>query len=108
MRSIDQMVKLKANVPKDVHMTMGLVLADTSETYGLEILDGICKVYPSLPETTHATVVTQRGVMDRILLRETTVSEALEDGSLRVAGRADNVTKFFGCFDAAPVSRFPS
>lgn len=107
MRAINQMVRLKADVPRDVHMTMGLVFADTSETYGLEIHDGRCDVYPSLPQTTHATVVTQRGVVDRILLRETTVSEALENGSLKVAGRADNVTKFFGCFDT-PVVRFPS
>ena len=107
MRAIEQRVKLKATVPKDVRMTRGLVFADTSETYGLEIHDGRCEVHPSLPQTTHATVVTQRGVVDRILLRETTVSEALEDGSLRVAGRTDNVTKFFGCFDA-PVPRFPS
>ena len=107
MKAAHEIVRLKVDVPKDVHMTMGLVFADTSEAYGMKIQYGMCDLYPSLPPTTNATVVTQRGVMDRILLNEKTVSEALEEGSLRVVGRADNVAQFFRCF-GAPTGRVPS
>jgi len=91
-------IKLRAEDTKDVHMTMGFVFADTSETYGLEISEGVCQLHPSLPRTTHATVVTAKAVVDKILLRQTMLSQAMEDGSLKIAGNPETVKKFFGYF----------
>ena len=92
-------VRLDAEKTEDVNMTLGIDFPDIGQGYGLEIRRGVCVFYDSLPENPDAKLTASKDVFDQILLGQTTVKEASENGDIQVEGSPETVAEFFSYFD---------
>jgi len=93
--------RLRSERTLDVHLTAGFRFPDINEAYGLEIRRGIAQFHESLPARCDLTLTLDKRVLDRVLLGEIKLAEAVSSGAMRVnGGRAAEVERFFGFFEA--------
>jgi len=88
-------VRLDAEKTLNKQLTLGIQFTDINEGYGLEIRKGVCVFYSKLPEKTDGTLVTTKEVLDKVLLKETTLAKAITDGDVRIEGNVETVQEFF-------------
>ena len=95
-------VRLRAEDTLDVSMTMGVRIEDTGETYGLEIRRGIAEFHDTMPTTITFALGMDKAVLDGVLLGQTTLAQALDDGSVSLSGDRAEMDRFFSYFEGAP------
>ena len=92
-------VKLDPEKAADAQVTIGFKFTDIDEGNALEIRKGVAVFHGELPEETDATFVGTKDLLDRILIGETNVAQALADGELTIDGDKAAAEAFFGYFD---------
>jgi alkyl sulfatase BDS1-like metallo-beta-lactamase superfamily hydrolase len=92
-------VKLDPEKAADVQSTIGFKFTDIGEGNAIEIRKGVAVFYDEIPEETDATFVGTKDLLDRILLGDTNVKQALADGELTIDGDKEAAGAFFGYFD---------
>lgn len=97
-------VRLDAEKTRDKHLTIGFHFTDINEGYGLEIRKGVCVFHSTLPKKTGGMLVTTKDVLNKVLLKETTLAKAITDGEVRIQGNAEMVQEFFNYFEPAAKS----
>jgi len=92
-------VKLDPEKAADAQSTIGFKFTDIGEGNAIEIRKGVAVFYDEIPEKTDATFVGTKDLLDRILLGDTNVKQALADGELTIDGDKGAAEAFFGYFD---------
>ena len=92
-------VRLDPEKAADKHLTVGFKFTDVGEDNALEIRNGVAVFHEEAPDDADATFVATKDLLDRILLGETNVKQALETGELKIDGDQAAATEFFGYFD---------
>ncbi len=92
-------VRLDPEKAADAHMTIGFRFTDIHDDSALEIRRGVAVFHPKSPEKTDATIVATKALLDDILLEQTTLADALAEGSLTIEGDEKAIERFFGYLD---------
>lgn len=92
-------VNLDPKKAADADLTVGFRFTDVGEEDALHIRRGVAVYSDTIPAETDATFVSTKAVLDKILLGETTLPQALDDGEVTVEGDPAAVEAFFGYFD---------
>src|SRR6266404_7569889 len=100
-------VRLDPLKTADVHLTVGFRFTDTGRGYALEVRRGIAQLHESLPADVDVTLNLTVSDLHRIILRQTTLADALKTGEIKADGKQAELARFFGFFDA-PASEPPS
>jgi len=93
-------VRLDPLKTADVHLTVGFRFADTGRGYALEVRRGIAQLHESLPAEVNVTLNLTVNDLHRIILRQTTLADALKTGEIKADGKQAELARFFGFFDA--------
>ena len=92
--------RLKAEQALDVNLTMGFHFPDVKESYALEIRRGVAQFHARMPEAVDAAVSLDKGVLNRVLLRQMQFAEGVQKGDIRVTkGTVADLQRFFGYFE---------
>lgn len=92
--------RLKAEETLDVRMTVGFIFPDVNESHALEIRRGVAQFHERLLEKTDLTIRLDKRALNRILLGEMKLDEALASGQARVeGGSAADVQRFLSYFE---------
>ncbi len=92
-------VRLDPEKAADANSTIGFKFTDIDEGNALEIRKGVAVFHDDLPDDADATFVATKDLLDRILIGETNVAQALADGELTIEGDNEAAEAFFGYFD---------
>ena len=104
----------------DVNMTLGILLPDVKEGFGLEIRRGVVQFHQTLPAKSDVTLIADRAYLIRMLVGDVHITgemasaiaegapagavammAAIDSGDIRVEGRSkQDVQNFFSYFDA--------
>jgi len=93
-------VRLDAGRAEGKSLTVNWVLPDTGERYALTLEHCALTYRAGRPApAADATVTLTRPALDRLILREITVADAVTTGVVVVDGDAGRVAELFGLFD---------
>lgn len=92
-------VNLDPEKAADADMTIGFRFTDVGEENALQVRRGVAVYHDDLPAGTDATFVSTKALLDRILLGETGLEQAIADGDVSVEGDPAAAEAFFGFFD---------
>jgi len=92
-------VRLDPEKAADAHTTIGFKFTDIDDDNALEVRHGVAVFHAEIPDQTDATFVATKALLDRILLGETNVEQAIADGELTIEGDQAAAQHFFGYFD---------
>ncbi len=95
-------VRLDPVKAADEEVTIGFRFTDVGDDNALQIRRGVAVFHDTMPETTDATFVASKALLDRILLGQTTVVQAIADGALTIEGDEAAVQRFFAVLDPPP------
>jgi alkyl sulfatase BDS1-like metallo-beta-lactamase superfamily hydrolase len=99
--------RLKAEDTVDVTMTVGFRFPDTAEAFCLRLRRGVAEVEDGLSDKTDLTLTLDKTVLDRILLGQLAMRDAILGGSIKVSqATLLTVARFFGYFElplSAPI-----
>jgi alkyl sulfatase BDS1-like metallo-beta-lactamase superfamily hydrolase len=93
-------VRLNGEKADGKRIVVNWVFSDLGERYALT-LENCALTYLAGrgSERADATVTLERSVLDRLVLRETTLAEAMERGLARIDGDGAKVVELFGLLD---------
>lgn len=100
-------VRLDPVKTADVHLTVAFRFTDAGRAYALEVRRGVAQLHESLPAQVDVTLQLTVNDLHRIILRQTTFSDALKAGEIKADGKTAELARFFGFFDA-PASEPPA
>jgi alkyl sulfatase BDS1-like metallo-beta-lactamase superfamily hydrolase len=92
--------RLKAEDALDVSMTVGFRFSDIGEDFCLKLRRGVAQFEETLPEKTDLTLTLNKAALDRILLSQLTMRDAILSGVVQVSqAPLTEVARFFGYFE---------
>ncbi len=92
-------VRLDPVKSADAHITVAFKIADTGETYALEVRRGVAQVHEGLPSKVDATLSISLATMQKLIARQITLVGALQSGEVKVEGNAAILARFYSFFD---------
>lgn len=92
-------VRIDPHKAADETMTIGFRFTDVEDDNALQVRRGVAVFHATMPEDADAVFVTTKALLDRILLGQTTLAQALGDGDLTIEGDEDAVRRFFAVLD---------
>lgn len=100
-------VRLDPVKSADAHLTVAFKIADTNETYAIEVRRGIAQVHEGLPAKVDATLSISLATMQKLIARQLTLVGALQSGEVKVQGSVALLTRFYGFFDPLTTPELP-
>jgi alkyl sulfatase BDS1-like metallo-beta-lactamase superfamily hydrolase len=92
--------RIKAEDTLDVTMTVGFRFPDVAEAFCLRLRRGVVEVEDNLAGNTDLTLTLDKAVLDRIVLGQLTMRDAILSGLVEVSeGPTAAVARFFGYFE---------
>jgi alkyl sulfatase BDS1-like metallo-beta-lactamase superfamily hydrolase len=93
-------VRLNGEKAEGRHIVINWLIADTGRRYVLN-LENCALTYLADRQCDHAdaTVTTDRAVLDRLVLRETTAADAIQRGLARIEGDSGKLVELFSLLD---------
>ena len=92
-------VRLRAENCMDLERTVTFHIIDTDETCALEIRRGICQFHPDAPKSEDINLSFDRAFLTEIFLGQTTYSEGIENGAVKIDGNQKDFDQFMALFE---------
>jgi len=94
-------VRLNGAQAADKHVVLNIDFSDTKQRYTLEMVNGVLNHTPEKQaKNADATITLPRETFDQIVLRKTTLKDAVAKGDAKLSGSEDKVHDFLSSLDS--------
>jgi alkyl sulfatase BDS1-like metallo-beta-lactamase superfamily hydrolase len=91
--------QLRAEDTYDIHMTLGIDIADTREKYYIELRRGVAIVHDKPMENVDVEIRMTRDFLNRSKFQPNQMISGIESADVDVAGKKEDAVRFFGFFE---------